>query len=810
MLSVLKFGGSSLRNSASVGRAVDIIQKKANQSRTMVVVSAIAGVTDQLILMAERCTEPTFELEDQIQTLRDMHQNILEDLLENTSNRKNNEIDQFIEARLDELRDCIKNLINSDNPSKEIRDQILSIGERLSAYIVSAILADSGLSSQSYESQNFVRTNDRFSEADVDTIVTRKLIRESLLPIKDNVPVVTGFIGSTEEHKITTLGRSGSDYSASLVAEAVEADEVEIWTDVNGILTADPHIVPNAEPISELNYDDIAELAQHGAKVIHPKTITPLYGNNITLWVKNSYHPEQKGTLVTEKPTTNGSFRSVTVTGPYLFLNLYSQNYHPITRYTDSLLQLFKAHNISFEYVNSQKSDEQIRLLLKTSYTNKVEELVQQWEGYPEAAVEHKNEVYQIKFFSNQLKANTRLSRAVAAMLSKKGLNPISFEKAAGARFLNLLVAREEAFLTARLINDHICKGHHTVHVFLAGLGTIGGNLLQQIIDLEQLPFDMNIIGACNSRKMIWNDHGIPPSQIMDKLESEGETTDWKTIIERLSEPQRYRTIFVDATGNNEVASHYADLMETGIHIATPSKRANSGKQSYFNRLKQLKEEELIEYEYETTVGAGLPILNTLMELQRNGDQVTQISGVVSGTMTYVFNELENGNAFADTIAQARELGYAEPDPRDDLSGEDVVRKFMILARTLNQNIERNEIEVTSLVPDDLRNSDVDTFMGDLSNYNDIWKEKMESAAKEDKTLRYVGTLENGNIKIGVETLPKNSPLGQLKGTDNLVQIYTERYSHSPIVIQGPGAGKEVTASGLLNDVIKIGTRITD
>ena len=809
MISVLKFGGTSLRNSAAVNRAAEIVKSKSEKSNPVVVVSAIAGVTDQLILMADRYADNTDEIETRIDTLMEMHHHILDELLTNTHGEKRKAIDNYIDELVDELRENLKELSSSNGSAKAMRDRILSIGERLSSFIFSKVLADRGLTSDAHVASKFVRTNARHGEADVDTEVTRSMIRDHLLPLNGNVPVVTGFIGSTPDNVITTLGRSGSDYSASLLGEALDADEIEIWTDVNGILTADPHIVPNAQPIRELNYDDIAELSQHGAKVIHPKTITPLYGSNIPLWVKNSYHPEQEGTLITSRPTRNGAFRSVTVAGPYLYVNLHSKSYHPITQHTHSLLELLKEHNFLVEQVNSQKSDEQIRLLINTDDEEGVLKLLNNWEGCEECSVDYKPEVYQIKYFNNQLKTNTRLSRAVAAMLSKKGVNPISFHKAAGARFLNLLVAREEAYLTARLINDHICNGHHTVHVFLAGLGTIGGTVHQQLMELKELPFDVHVIGACNSRNMIWNEIDLNLENLHDELEK-GEDTHWPTIIERLSEPQRYRTIFVDATGNPKVAGYYADLMETGIHITTPSKMANAMDQSYFDKLMKLRKEMNVEYEYETTVGAALPLLNTLVEMQRNGDRITELAGVVSGTLTYVFTKLEEGEPFAETISNALEMGYTEPDPRDDLSGEDVVRKFMILSRTLDDPISREEIEVTSLVPDELQDCDVDTFLKELQKYDKEWSARIKQALEHGKTLRYVGRYTDAGIKVGVEEVPKGSPLGQLKGTDNILQIYSERYSHSPIVIQGPGAGKEVTAAGLINDIIKIGTKIVD
>lgn len=346
----------------------------------------------------------------------------------------------------------------------------------------------------------------------------------------------------------------------------------------------------------------------------------------------------------------------------------------------------------------------------------------------------------------------------------------------------------------------------HTMPVFIAGTGAVGGTLIEQISELDT-GFPLEIVGACNTRHYIWDEKGIDPGELDERLDA-GTRTDWNRVLELFANRSRQPLVFVDATGSDEVARLYPSILESHIHIATPSKRANTFEHAFYERLQELIRSNGLEFHYETTVGAGLPVISTVTDLLESGDTVTEISGVVSGTMTYLFNELEQGTRFSDAVIEARKKGYAEPDPRDDLSGEDVARKFLTLARTIGLKVERSELDVETLVPERLISVDRDTFLSELSEVDDYWKSRMEQAKAKKETLRYVGKLTSHDISVGIQTIPIDSPLGQLRGTDNLIQISTGRYSDTPIVIQGPGAGKEVTAAGVLADILKIARKI--
>lgn len=345
------------------------------------------------------------------------------------------------------------------------------------------------------------------------------------------------------------------------------------------------------------------------------------------------------------------------------------------------------------------------------------------------------------------------------------------------------------------------------VNLFLAGTGAVGQTLLDQLNASEPNNIHFRLLGLCNSRNALWDDTGL---NLQNGLNwSDSKPTNWNILRKKLTQPHYNNFIFVDATGSEEVARLYPQLLKNGTHIVTPSKLANTFEQSFFDELQALVNNPNSSFRYETTVGAGLPIISTIDNLKSSGDEIVEISGVVSGTMTFLFNQLEHGVAFSDAIVRARELGYAEPDPRDDLSGEDVARKFLTLARTLGYNIERNELDVESLVPKELLSVGRDTFLEELKDYDCNWKQRVRSAQNNGKVLRYVGRLKNKSIKIGIESVSKNSPVGQLKGTDNLIQIHSSYYNQTPIVIQGPGAGKEVTAAGVLSDIHKTAKSLT-
>ncbi len=810
MLRILKFGGSSLYDAPRIRNAVTIVNRQRKDADVAVVVSALGGVTDEIIALMHLASTSDQAWRERFDLLVRRHHSTLGAFAAN-----GNVTVQA--ARVDELLGKLDTELSGLQGQSAITDRqsdrILSYGERLSSNIFSAAMIDSGTPSRAHESHRLVRTNNRFGDADVDMVTTVRQIREALLPMNGSVPIVTGFIGSTPENEITTLGRSGSDYSASLLGEALDAHEVQIWTDVNGVLTADPDIVPTAVTIPQLHYSEVAEMAHFGAKVLHPRTVLPLQARNIPILIKNTLQPDATGTIITrDYESTTGRLRSVSVKKNIIVIALRSKGLDKIHEFSYRTLMALRKRKVSVLFNTAASSDYGITVVVQAAQMEQarvalLEEFATEFDTGRIDTPQMLDQVSMVTAIGEKLERDLGISGAVLSVLGENGIAPLAMAKGLANRHLSLLLYNREAERAVRLLNDHFCIHPHRVRLFVAGLGAVGGKLLELLYDLNDPIVDLSIIGACDTDKMAWHPSGIPALDIAGRV-SQGQKTDWPFIISHLSKEYPYRTIFVDATGNPDVARKYPQLLKAGIHVVPPSKRANSFEQEFFDSLMEYTVNKNTHYLYEATVGAGLPVIQTIRDLRRSGDVIRSISGVVSGTMTYLFAKLEEGVPFDRIILRAKDLGVTEPDPRDDLSGEDVARKFMILARTAGFRIEREDISVQDLIPEEFRHLSREEFFEKLPERNEHWRAKVAEARERNEVLRYTGHLENGKITVGMQSVPVKSALGTLTGTDNLLSFRTERYARSPLIIQGPGAGKEVTASGVLADIQKISRRL--
>lgn len=810
MLRILKFGGTSLYDVHRIGNAVAIVLKQKQQAEVVVVVSALGGVTDELIALMGKVVQSTGnEWSERFELFRKRHLSVLAAFDREESISASARVHQL----LDELEAAFKMLAGNKAPTGQQSDHILSYGERLSSTIFSVALMAAGAQSKAYEADKLIRTNSRFGDADVDTVTTINQIRKALFPVKQTIPVITGFIGSSASNETTTLGRSGSDYTASLVGEALDATEVQIWTDVNGVLTADPDIVPTAVTIPSLHYSEIAEMSHFGAKVLHPRTVLPLQARNIPIHIKNTLDPGADGTLITrEYEGTSGRLRSVSLKKQIMAIALRSRGLDRIHDLSYRTLRALAGNDIQVLFNTAASSEYGITVVVNTAMAEAARAaLLQEFETeYASGLLDTfrmLDHIAMVTVIGEKLERDLGISGAVLSVLGENGIAPLAMAKGLANRHLSLLLHNTEAEMAVRLLNDHFCIHPHRVRLFVAGMGAIGGKLLHLLHELEDPKVDLSIIGACNTRKMAWNPAGIEPQQAPGRVE-EGQPTNWGFIVDHLIKEYPYRTIFVDATGSAEVARFYPKLLKSGIHVVTPSKHANSFEQEFYDELLAYTVNRDTHYLFETTVGAGLPVIQTIKDLRRSGDEIIRINGVVSGTMTSLFEKLEQGIPFDQVVRTAKEAGISEPDPRDDLSGEDVARKFLILARSAGLRMERSDLKVQGLIPDALKPLSISDFFEKLPELNEEWDTMVREAASRKEVLRYTGHLENGKIRVGVESVPKKSTLGMLHDTNNFISIKTRRYFENPLIIQGPGAGKEVTAAGLVADIQKISRRL--
>jgi aspartokinase/homoserine dehydrogenase 1 len=781
---VLKFGGTSLQNAFFIKQAVQIIAERHKSAQTAVVASAIDGVTDRLAELASIAHSRPEKTTQIIGDLRTFHFNLFDELVVQRDPDYNG-----LTALFEELQEITHGKSNQNETPLLFRDQLLSFGERFSVRLLAAALREHHIDSQFIDAHHFIKTDDSFGQANVLKEITRKNMWESL-HLEHVVPVITGFIGSDAQGNITTLGRSGSDYTASLVADALKADRLEIWTDVNGVLTADPNVVPAAQTIESLNFDDVAELAAHGLGVLHSKTIQPIRNRDISLWVRNSKDLKHPGTIIEQSISSNGNFRLITVDGPFIYIEADHKHSAIIQTIIE---EQAKGYSDPFDYSEISRN-ERARFLIQPSAFEKVEASLRRWDDEQANNLLIYEDIFKVKKFTNALRHNDRSLRELSEILSKNNIRPLSITRHYKQRHIQLLLSRENAYETARAINDHPEKQKKTIPLFIAGIGAVGSALQKQLNDLNHPDFNIKVMGYCNSEK-VW-------------LQGRQKPTDWSSIIRQLSDSFTTDIIFVDATGSEEVARFYPRLFEAGIHVVTPSKLANTFEQDFYEKLRKTASDNDVQFKYETTVGAGLPIISTIQNLQETGDKIVEISGVVSGTITYIFNQLMKGVPFSRAVVKAREEGYAEPDPRDDLSGEDVARKFLTLARETGKKIERSELQVSSLVPEELSSVDAETFLKRLPEFDAYWAAKLEDARKNKSALQYVGCFDGQKISVDLQEVQQQSPMGQLQGTSNLIQISSKIYHKTPLIIQGPGAGREVTASGVLADILSIGKRL--
>ena len=816
-LFVLKFGGSSLSTPDRILNAVEILRPKLQDGRVAVVVSALGGVTNELIAITDLALKGGNEWEVRFDQLIKKHYQTAEQLLDSA---KLTNLSAEWSRLFDLLKGAFEQVTGEKRVSLDKQDYILSFGERLSNRLFAAVLDEKGIPAHAYDSHKFVRTSDDFGDARVDESTTRKLIQDTFRGLNGAIPVITGFIGSTESNRITTLGRSGSDYTAGIVGEALGARHVEIWTDVSGVFTADPNHTPTAYPIQKINYHEMAEMAHFGSTVVHPKTVIPVEQQKIPVYIKNTFKPEDEGTLITQQNgETTGVLRSVSLREHAAIMALHSRGLKHVPRLLTRALSAFekeKLHvwftasastELGFTVAISDKEQDRALDIIRNTFREELDDALLR---EPEVL----SDVSLVTIIGDRLIEDTGLAGDAIRLLNRHGIRPLAYSRGHSNRHFTITVPTDSAIRTVRLLHDEYCLPHGQVRLFIAGIGNVGGTLLR-LLNKHLRQDYFRIIGACDSRRMVWYEPGLASDKIREELNQRGEDLDWDKITDRLANSYGSRTIFVDTTGSEIAAQIYEPLLEKGVHIATSSKIANTREQAYFDRLYELSSHGTHFY-YETTVGAGLPVLSTLDNFLSSGDPVTGIEGVVSGTLSFLFDRLNAGSTFSQAVKEAYDRGYTEPNPRDDLSGEDVARKFLTLSRCIGVKIERSDVVVENLVPESLQDISIDEFWEKLSSMDNDWAKKVEEAKSNNQRLVFTGKLvreanngQNGSIHVGVETVDSGSPLYNLHGTDNLILFRTDFYDEQPMVIQGPGAGPEVTASGLLVDILKIRESIT-
>ncbi|GMO50640.1 MAG: bifunctional aspartate kinase/homoserine dehydrogenase I [Termitinemataceae bacterium] len=812
-MTVLKFGGTSVGSPQSIEGLIKIVCDKDHADTGIVVVSAFSGITDALIALAAGAASVEGAYEADLDAIRQRHEAAAAHFLSGDSAK---EAAKIIEAYFDDLQRILGGIKLLKELSPRSMDRIMSFGERLSASLIALFFTAHGRKADFLDSRQLIKTDSNYGHAAVLYDKTNENIKKYMDTHK-NLQIAAGFIASTEENITTTLGRGGSDFSAAIYGAALNAKSVEIWTDVSGILTTDPKIVKSAFPIDAVSYGEAVEMSHFGAKVLHPPTVQPLMNKNIPIRIKNTFDPQANGTLIaSEVPEDDMPIRGISCLSNIALIKVQGTGMVGVAGFSSRLFGALAHKNISVVLISQASSEYSICFAVSINDADSARSAVNQ-EFEKEIGLSLIERVIIeldcsiIAVVGKQMKGTTGISGKVFHALGRNGINIIAIAQGSSEINISTVIAKKDAAKAVNAIHDAFFSvGLRTINLFLAGCGLIGGTLLKQI-ELEKSNLEknnqirINLIGIASSKKMLFDVSGIKAGEAKAKLDADGENFDINHFVQQIKELNLANSCFCDCTSSEDVAAAYENLLHASIAIVTPNKKANSGTYDYYKRLTDYSKKRGIPYFYEVTVCAGLPVISTLRDLHLSGDRVISIEAVLSGTLSFIFNNFDGSKPFSALIKEAKEKGYTEPDPRDDLNAKDAARKALILSRECNVPLEFSDINIESILSQAcFAAKSVDDFFKEVENCDAAFEKRRSDAEKAGKKLRYIASIKDGKASLSIREELATSPFCSLFDSDNIIVITTERYNKLPLVIKGPGAGAEVTAGGVFADILRV------
>ncbi len=811
-MKILKFGGSSAATPERIKSIIEIV-KPYLQEDVALVFSAFGGVTDQLIQLSQLALEGKLEYKQKLEQLEKRHLDAVREL---TKISTQSGILAQVKVQINELEDVLHGIFLVRERTPRTLDYIMSFGERLSAFIICEAFKDRGLPTEYLDARKVIRTDNQFGYAKVDFDVTHKMIRDHFKNYKD-VQIITGFIATSESGETTTLGRSGSDYTAAVFAGALQASALEIWTDVDGMMTADPRLVKKAFTVPQMSYEEAMELSHFGAKVIFPSTMQPAMAHLIPIWIKNTFNPKAVGTLISSDSTNGKLIKGISSMNNITLLNVQGSGLLGVVGVSMRLFSTLAREKVNVILISQASSEHSICIAIETDSTTKAKTAIEK-EFFHEIQDELIDEIKVVQGLSivavvgDGMKHHPGTSGRMFSALGKNGVNVVAIAQGSSERNISTVIQQTDVSKALNVLHDaFFLSDKKSVHVFLVGTGLIGNTLVKQIKDQFQKLSDQNklevkLVGVANSKKMLFDEDGLSLDSCIQQMKESGEGMSLKDFTKKMIDLNLPSSVFVDCTSSAEVAGQYEEILSANISIVTPNKKANSGPYEDYKKLKGLAQARGVRFLYETNVGAGLPVINTLNDLLLSGDKVIRIEGVLSGTLNFIFSSFTKGKIFSDVVAEAKAKGYTEPDPRDDLSGTDVARKILILSREAGIPLEFSDISIENLVPENCRGEmSADAFLSKLKETDSHFEKLLVKAEEKNEKLRYQAIFENGKASVKLGTVNSSHPFYSLSGSDNIILLTTERYHDRPMVIRGPGAGAEVTAAGVFADVIRIG-----
>ncbi|MGN1172786.1 MAG: bifunctional aspartate kinase/homoserine dehydrogenase I [Muribaculaceae bacterium] len=807
-MKVLKFGGTSVGTVESLRNVKKIVEE--NCEPCIVVVSALGGLTDMLIKTAKTAAKGDVSYRESYAGIVTRHNDVIAGIV---PPEKQDEVHKITDTLLTELGDIFQGISLIKDLSQRTLDIVVSYGERLSSVIISRIITGA----RHFDSRNFIKTDTKFGRHTLNAAVTSRLIHETFDAYTGKFTVIPGFISSdSETGEITNLGRGGSDYTAAIVAATLKASMLEIWTDVDGFLTADPRVISKAYVIDHLSFIEAMELCNFGAKVVYPPTIYPVYHENIPIKIKNTFNPSAPGTLISDDENAAGkAIKGISSINDTCLITLTGFGMVGVIGINSRIFNALAKNGISVFLVSQASSEHNTSFAVKncdadTAVSVLKEEFKAELAMGEISGIVPEHDLATVAVVGENMKHTPGIAGKLFNTLGKNGINVIACAQGASETNISFVIKLESLRKALNVIHDSFfLSPTQVLNIFIAGIGHVGGNLLRQIKSqkqklLDEKSLELKIVGVSSSKKCVFDAEGIDLDKFEELLDKSDIIPSPEEIKDRIIAMNLFNSVFVDCTASADVASIYGELLSHNVNVVAANKIAASSAYENYHRLKEISRRRGVKFLFETNVGAGLPIISTINGLINSGDKILKIEAVLSGTLNYIFNRLSADVPMSKAIKMAMEAGYSEPDPRIDLCGKDVMRKIVILARESGYCVEQEDVERNLFIPDKYFEGTKDEFLEKVCELDSEFEQKRAEAAANDRHFRFVATMDNGKVSVGLQTVDSRHAFYSLEGSNNVILLTTDRYKEYPMEIKGYGAGAEVTAAGVFADIISI------